>query len=187
MKFAVLALSAAALAVPTMVGADASQLGVGYICGAEHVGRPGATQAAVMLAGVGNGQATADTAGKAAQAWFTQGLNLYHAFNHNEARDAFARAAALDPACALCEWGVALGLGPTLNYGVTAEETAEALAHAQRAAKLVKPGDERARGLIDAMLVRYGKDGGDKAFAKAMDDLARRYPADDQIANLAAE
>jgi tetratricopeptide (TPR) repeat protein len=188
-KLAALALAAAGvLAVPAATtGADVTQLGVGYICGAEQTAlRPGALPP-VMLEGVGNGQVTADTANRAAQAWFNEGLNLYHAFNHNEARDAFAKAAALDPGCALCEWGVALGLGGTLNYGVTPAETAEALSHAERAAKLVKPGDERAKGLIDALVVRYGKDGGEKAFAKAMDELARRYPADDLVANVAAE
>ncbi|MFL5298537.1 MAG: hypothetical protein ACJ798_19330 [Phenylobacterium sp.] len=189
MKLAAAALAAAVLAVPAAPGADATQLGVGYICGAEQAARPGVAETAVMLAGVGNGASPADTANARAQAWFDEGLNLYHAFNHNEARDAFARAAALDPACALCEWGVALGLGPTLNYGVTADETAEALTHAQRAARLAKAGDARAQGLIDAMLVRYAKDRADRdqAFAKAMDDLVRRYPADDQVAVLAAE
>ena len=180
-------LAAAAVAAPAALGADATQLGVGYICGAEHAQlRPGA-EPAVMLPGVGNGAYVADTANRQAQAWFGEGMNLYHAFNHNEARDAFARAAALDPACALCEWGVALGLGQTLNYGVTADEAAEALGHAQRAAGLVKPGDGRAKGLIEAMIVRYRKDGGDAAFAKAMDALARRYPADDLIGGVTAE
>ena len=194
MKFAaVAALCACALAVPASVGADATQLGVGYICGAEQRGpvTPAAMAAgAVMLAGVGNGSSPADTANPKAQAWYVEGLNLYHAFNHNEARAAFARAAELDPACALCEWGVSLGLGPTLNYGVTEAQTALALTHAERAKALLKPGDERAKGLIDALIVRYAKDrtlARDLDFGKAMDELARRYPADDEIANLAAQ
>jgi tetratricopeptide (TPR) repeat protein len=188
MKLAAAILAASALATPSAMGADATQLGVGYICGAEQVGHsPGVAAAAVMLGGVGNGVSQADTANHQAQAWFEEGLNLYHAFNHNEARDAFAKAAALDPNCALCEWGVALGLGGTLNYGVSAEETAEALQHAEHAARLVKPGDARAKGMIDALILRYSKDGGEKAFGKAMDELARRYPADDTIANLTAE
>jgi len=190
LKLAVTAIAAACvLAVPSAMGADATQLGVGYICGAEQVSHsPGVAAAAVMLSGVGNGVSQADTANREAEAWFTEGLNLYHAFNHNEARDAFAKAAALDPDCALCEWGVALGLGGTLNYGVSAQEAAEALTHAQRAAKLVKPGDERAKGLIDALLVRYDKGvSNESAFAKAMDALARRYPTDDTVANVTAE
>src|SRR5471030_1310861 len=132
MKAAAAAIAALALAVPTVVGADATTLGVGYICGAEHRGPVVTAANAVMLAGVGNGSSPADTANAQAQAWYVEGLNLYHAFNHNEARAAFAKAAELDPHCALCEWGVALGLGPTLNYGVTEDETALALSHAQR-------------------------------------------------------
>jgi hypothetical protein len=190
MKSAAAALAILALAVPTAMGADATSLGIGYICGAERPGPVAAATQAVMLQGVGNGASPADTANREAQAWFDEGLNLYHAFNHNEARAAFAKAAALDPDCALCEWGVTLGLGPTLNYGVTEDQTALARSHAERAAKLAKPGDARARALIDAMLVRYDKAAPgkrDALFAKAMDDLVRRYPDDDQIADLAAE
>ncbi|WP_372785676.1 hypothetical protein [Phenylobacterium sp.] len=190
MKAAAAALAALLLAVPTAVGADATQIGIGYICGAEHPGALQAATTAVMLAGVGNGSSPADTKNPEAQAWYVEGLNLYHAFNHNEARAAFAKAAELDPACALCEWGVALGLGPTLNYGVTEAQTAAALAHAQKAKALLKPGDTRSAALIDALVVRYAKDKPlvrDLDFGKAMDDLARRYPADDEIANLAAQ
>jgi tetratricopeptide (TPR) repeat protein len=191
MKAAAATLAALALAVPAAIGADATTLGVGYICGAEQAAaRNLAPTPAVMLAGVGNGASPADTANPQAQAWYVEGLNLYHAFNHNEARAAFGRAAELDPRCALCEWGVALGLGPTLNYGVTEEETALALSHAQRAKALLKPGDSRAAALIDALIVRYAKDKPlvrDLDFGKAMDELARRYPADDEVANLAAQ
>jgi tetratricopeptide (TPR) repeat protein len=180
---------ALALALPGVVGADATQVGIGYICGAERDTTPRAT-AAVMLTGVGNGSSPADTANAQAQAWYNEGLNLYHAFNHNEARDAFAKAAELDPRCALCEWGVALGLGSTLNYGVTEDETAQALGHAQRAKALLKPGDARAAGLIDALVLRYAKDRPlvrDLDYGKAMEELAHRYPTDDEIANLAAQ
>jgi tetratricopeptide (TPR) repeat protein len=153
MKTAAATIAALMLALPTAVGADATALGIGYICGAERPTGKLATTA-VMLTGVGNGSSPADTTNAQAQAWYVEALNLYHAFNHNEANAAFAKAAALDPACALCEWGVALGLGPTLNYGVTPEQTA---------------------------LKR------DVAYGKAMDELARRYPADDEIANLTGQ
>jgi tetratricopeptide (TPR) repeat protein len=190
MKTAAAALAVMMLAVPGVVGADATALGVGYICGAERAPHHAVATPAVMLTGVGNGSSPADTANAQAQAWYVEGLNLYHAFNHNEASAAFAKAAALDPTCALCEWGVSLGLGPTLNYGVTPDETALALTHAERAAKLVKPGDARAEALTEALLIRYAKDNParrDVAYGKAMDDLARHYPADDEIADLAAQ
>ena len=187
MKLAAALAVMSSLVVPSALGADPTALGVGYICSAEKLVGSTGPAPAIMLAGVGDDVALADTANPAAQAWFTEGLNLYHAFDHSEARAAFARAAALDPHCALCEWGVALGLGPTLNYGVTGPDTAEALVHAERAAALVKAGDARAKGLIDALLLRYGKDPRrDQLFAMAMDDLSRRYPADDEIAVVAA-
>ena len=46
------AIAALLLAVPGVVGADATALGVGYICGAERNATPTAA-GAVMLAGVG--------------------------------------------------------------------------------------------------------------------------------------
>jgi tetratricopeptide (TPR) repeat protein len=191
MKAAAATLAALVLAIPVAIGADATTLGIGYICGAEQAAAGHMVPTpAVMLAGVGNGSSRADTANAQAQAWYVEALNLYHAFNHNEARAAFAKAAELDPKCALCEWGVALGLGPTLNYGVTEDQTALALSHAQRAKALVKPGDARAAALVDALIVRYAKDKPlvrDLDYGKAMDELARRYPADDEIANEAAQ
>jgi tetratricopeptide (TPR) repeat protein len=191
MKAAAAMLAALVLAIPAAIGADATTLGVGYICGAEQAAaRHMAPTPAVMLAGVGNGSSPADTANAQAQAWYVEGLNLYHAFNHNEARAAFAKAAELDPTCALCEWGVALGLGPTLNYGVTEDQTALALSHAQRAKALLKSGDGRGAALVDALIVRYAKDKPlvrDLDYGKAMDELAKRYPADDEIANEAAQ
>ena len=187
MKIAAVIAVLSSIVVPGALANDTTELGIGYICSAEHVLRPSGPAQAVMLSGVGDDLYLADTTNPAAQAWFNEGLNLYHAFDHVEARAAFAQAAALDPSCALCEWGVALGLGPTLNYGVTAAEAAGALAHAKRAATLVKPGDNRAKDLIDALVTRYGDDPKrDHLFAKAMDDLARRYPADDEIAVIAA-
>jgi hypothetical protein len=189
-----LAFPLAALAfigTPTFGAVEAQLSAIGYICGAEQTVLRAGALPTVLLTGVGNGGAPADTKNPDAQRWFDQGLNLYHAFNHNEARDAFARAAAADPECAMCEWGVALGLGATLNYGITPAQRAEALTHAERARRLVKPGDAKTAGLVDAMLGRYAKDGSDfdreTAFGKAMDALARRYPDDDSIANLAAE
>ena len=104
MKPPVFALAALALlAVPTQAAVEPGLMAVGYICGAEQAVLASGPRPAVMLQGVGNGGMQADTTNPQAQAWFDEGLNLYHAFNHNEARDAFARAAALDPQCALCE------------------------------------------------------------------------------------
>ena len=186
----VLAIAVMILAVPTLGASDLTSAGIGYICGAEQTQPRASPGAPVMLEGVGNGSSPADTGNPEAQAWYDEGLNLYHAFNHNEAIDAFARAVALDPNCALCEWGLALSLGPTLNYGVTPAQRATALGHAERARQLLRPDDDRAARLVSALLVRYGKDTPDAErdvrFSRALDEAARRYPADNEIANLTA-
>lgn len=108
-------LAALALAAPSAIGANVTLLGVGYICSAENPPPPAAAKGLVMFPGMGTGGFAVDTASREAQAWFDYGVKLYHAFNHEEAKQAFAKAAALDPACALCAWGEALSLGPTLN------------------------------------------------------------------------
>jgi len=189
----VLAISAAMIAAtPSAIGAgDASLIGIGFICRAEDA--PPATAGAavgVMLQGVGNGSFAVDTKNPEAEAWFNHGLRLYHAFAHDEQKLAFARAAAADPDCSLCASGVALSLGPTLNTGITPQETVEALKAANRAAALAKPGDERARGLAAALQLRYGErvpaGGREPAFGRALDALVRANPRDDMIATLAA-
>jgi len=187
----VLALSTAMLAAtPSALGGDASFVGIGYICGAEQAS-PATTGAAtgVMLSGFGDATFAVDGNPEAA-AWFNQGLRLYHAFSHDEAKAAFARAWAADPTCSLCASGVALSLGPTLNTGITPLETVEALKMAKRAAELAKPDDVRAKGLAEALQLRYGpeapKEGREQAFGHALDAMVRADPKDDMLANLAA-
>ncbi|MBW8812990.1 MAG: hypothetical protein JF588_06150 [Caulobacterales bacterium] len=189
MKFALALGAALALAAPSIAGsADPSAAGIGFICGAENTGAVAANPAA-MLQGVGAEHMAADTTNREAQAWFDEGVRLYHAFNHEEAKAAFAKAVQLDPACALCAWGQSLGLGATLNYPVSAEQTAQALEIANRAAGLVKPGDEKTKGLVAALQVRYrpglSKTQSDKLYGQAMDALVRRFPTDDNIATAA--
>ena len=54
----------------------------------------------------------------AAQQYFDQGLRLVYGFNHAEAIRSFARAAELDPNCAMCYWGIAYAYGPHVNAGM---------------------------------------------------------------------
>jgi tetratricopeptide (TPR) repeat protein len=188
MKLALAFGAALALAAPSLAGApDPTELGLGYICGAERVSIT--PSPASMLNGVGAEHVAADTANPEAQAWFDEGIRLFHAFNHEEAKAAFAKAVALDSGCALCAWGQSLGLGQTLNYAVSAEQTAEALNVANHALTLAKPGDDKVRALIAALQTRYrpgvAKPEADKAFGQAMDALTRRWPTDGNIANVA--
>ena len=55
------------------------------------------------------------TASPQAQQYFDQGLRLTYGFNHLEAQRAFREAARLDPACAMCYWGIALTYGSNYN------------------------------------------------------------------------
>ena len=50
-----------------------------------------------------------------AQKRFDEGLLYLYAFHHDQAIRAFAAAAAADPECAMCWWGVALANGPHIN------------------------------------------------------------------------
>ena len=183
-------LAALALAAPSAIATDATSLGVGYICSAENPPPPAGSKGLVKFPGMGTGSFRVDTTNPEAQAWFDYGVKLYHAFNHEEAKQAFAKAAALDPECARCAWGVALSLGPTLNYTISLPETEKALAVADRAASLAKPDDAKGRALIAALQLRYAKvaakEGSEVAYGHAMDDLARRFPDDDEIGELTA-
>jgi len=188
----VLAISTAMLAAtPSAIGGDVSLAGIGFICGAESAAAPvGGAASGVMLPGFGDAAFAIDTDNREAAAWFNHGLRLYHAFAHDEAKAAFARAAAADPSCSLCASGVALSLGPTLNTGITPLETIDALKMARRAGELAKPSDARARGLAQALQLRYGPEtpagGREQAFGRALDALVRADPADNMLANLTA-
>src|SRR2546428_12244572 len=66
------------------------------------------------------------TSSAEAQKYFDQGFTLSYAFNHAEAIRAFRQAEALDPSCAMCEWGVAFALGPNINAPITEDAAKDA-------------------------------------------------------------
>jgi tetratricopeptide (TPR) repeat protein len=127
------------------------------------------------------------------QAYFDQGLRLYYAFNHAESARAFAEAARRDPDCAICHWGVAMTFGPNINAPIDSAGTVAAHAHAREAMARAAHAGEKEQGLIRALAVRYAavppadRAPLDSAYARAMADLARRYPDDAEIATLYAE
>jgi hypothetical protein len=59
------------------------------------------------LSGIGNAHIKI-TATWEAQAWFDQGLNLYHDFWDYESARAFEQSVRVDPQCAMCYWGIYL-------------------------------------------------------------------------------
>lgn len=128
-----------------------------------------------------------------AQRYFDQGLRLYYAFNHDEAIRAFDEGARLDPNCAMCYWGRAASLGPNINMPQTPEAALaayEALQQAQAVAHHAGPVEQA---LIEALSTRYAANPPenraplDSAYARAMGDVAARFPDDVEVATLHAE
>ena len=164
---------------------------IGHICGAAPAEAPAMAPAQKILTGYGSGGVAVRTDSAQAQAYFDNGMQLAHAFAHKPAIAAFQEAEKLDPSCAMCAWGEAWARGPTINYTVDDKAQAELAAIADRAARLAKNGPAKEQKLIAALQLRYHKGGGqgpgDDAFARAMDQLARENPTDNEIAIVAAD
>ena len=184
-----------------------SLLAINALCSAEAVRPVGFTPDLKLAAGMGTGGFKVDTQVKAAQEWFNYGLTLSHAFYHQDAKAAMKRAVELDPTCSLCAWGEAWVLGPTLNYGIDEDDRVVALAAAERARSLAKPGDTKALRHAEIMIARYAapppKDetkakkegeagavaddaGTEPAFADALAKIAADYPDEVEFQVLAA-
>ena len=154
-------------------------------------------EGAQLFGGLGTFTRRSGSSAPGAQAWFDQGMRFLWAFNHDEATRSFARAAELDPSCAMCFWGVALTVGPNYNLPAMVEPRAkvawDALQLARKHAHRAAPADQA---LIAALGARYqGATPLDPenlatvtaAYAAAMREVANRFPDDNDIQVLAAE
>lgn len=127
-----------------------------------------------------------------AQKYFNQGLVLAYGFNHAEAARSFYYATKLDPQCAMCYWGFAYVLGPNYNAGMEDDNYERAYVAIQRA-KEIGSSSEKEMDLINAMAKRYVKEpiedrsDLDLAYSKAMRELHKKYPKDEEIAAIYAE
>src|SRR5882757_5458166 len=140
------------------------------------------TRPVPLVHGLGNSSHTIRTTTPEAQRYFNQGLDYIWAFNHDEARRSFQKAADLDPTSAMPLWGVALAVGPNYNDidigHQRAQQAMEALAKAQPLAKT-----DTERDYIAALSTRYTGAGDNivvhgPEYAEAMKSLAAKYPAD---------
>jgi tetratricopeptide (TPR) repeat protein len=136
------------------------------------------------------------TSSPEAQRYFDQGLRLTYGFNHDEATRSFARAAEIDPACAMCFWGVALTLGPNYNVPMLAARAQAAWDALGRAKALAPRSMPVENALIGALTNRYkGQDPLDPvamhpfnvAYANAMRGVANSFPDDLDVQVLFAE
>ena len=148
----------------------------------------------VVYTGLGSYSHRITTTSPPAQAWFDQGLRLVYAFNHEEAQKAFVECTRLDPACAMCFWGIAMTEGSNYNDPTNPEREARALTavrQAQAHAVVVSQPAERA--LIQALARRHSADPTakrpdlDRAYADAMREVARQYPDDLEAATFFAD
>lgn len=128
-----------------------------------------------------------------AQRYFNQGLRLYYAFNHQEAIRSFKEGARLDPACAMCYWGIALAYGPNINAPMDAANGRLAYAAIQQAGHHAKRVSAREQALIHALAARYTAEPPadraalDTAYAGAMADVMQRFADDSEAKTLYAE
>ena len=143
--------------------------------------------------GLGPTSFTITTKDATAQKYFNQGLVFAYGFNHWEAQRAFQAAQKLDPQCAMCFWAEALVLGPNINWPMEAAAIAPAFKAVTEAQRLAPNASEKEQALIAALAKRYGADETadrialDIAYADAMQEVAKRFPDDLDIATLYAE
>ena len=130
----------------------------------------------------------------AAQFAFDRGLTMVLAYEQDEGERAFREAARLDPSLAMAWWGIALAVGPNINYGPELKSTGIAAAAIERARLLAEKhatADERE--YIEALGARYSSDEKpdyDKlaiAYREAMRSLVHAHPKDADATALYAE
>ncbi len=152
---------------------------------------------AQLFDGLGTFHRRVNTRSAEAQQYFDQGMRLMWAFNHDESTRSFARAAEIDPGCAMCLWGVALTVGPNYNQPVMAESRAKvAFDSLQKAIALLPQTSPVERALINALKSRYphpaALDPSNEApvltaYAEAMRAVAGQYPEDLDVQTMYAE
>lgn len=152
-----------------------------------------APPAAKLYDGLGKVEFPATTTSPLARRYVNQGLAFAYGFNHAAAITSFRAGQRADPACALCYWGEALAHGPNINAPMDPAVAARAVALARYADWLARDATPIERALTKAMLRRYSTDPKadraalDAAYADAMIAVAGQFPANDDVALLAAE
>ena len=133
------------------------------------------------------------SAAPAAHAEFELGVLALHSFWYEEARDHFRKARELDPSFAMAYWGEAMTHDAPLQgpRGVQDSEAGQAIL--SRLDALQAQGKlqwtAREQGFVDALRPLFRERGspkGRRAFAAAMEQLAARYPDDDEVVVFAA-
>ena len=133
------------------------------------------------------------TGSPVAQKYFDQGLRLTYGFNHDEAIKSFREGIREDSTCAMCWWGVAYALGPNINLPMDSAAVAPAWEALQQAVRNAGWTTRKEQAYIGALVKRYAprpvanRAPLDWAWARAIGEVHRRFPADDDAAVLYAE
>ncbi|MFL6692943.1 MAG: tetratricopeptide repeat protein [Ramlibacter sp.] len=189
--------------------AAAATLCVALACVSAPGFTPDASAKAPLLEGFGRSDVDVTTRSPLARRLFNQGVLQAYAFDEVEAVRSFKAALAADPDCAMCSWGVAWQLGPTIN-DTGRSGTAEALKYVDWALGHSKDATARERALLESLALRYAHasrlrettpltdarcgaassdapDPLDVAYADRMRELADAFPQDPDILSLYAE
>ncbi len=156
----------------------------------RHAGHDSPASGVPLYANLGSLHREIATDVPLAGRYFDQGLRLQYAFNHAEAIRSYREALRHDPACAMCWWGIALALGPNINASMSPEAAEDARQAIGQARGLVR--DDRERTLVEALAERYADSDPaaraklDSAYARAMGEVAERYPDDPDALTLHA-
>jgi len=198
------ALVAAACMATTGASGDPPLIDKPALCATQPQGPGGLpltlaqwSEGARLFKGLGDFHRAISTNSPEAQAYFDQGMRFLWAFNHDEAARSFAKAAELDPQCAMCYGGISLTVGPNYNLPMMAQPRAtvawEALQQAAKHATATTPVEQA---LIAALATRYqGPEPLDPsneapvltAYAQAIKGVADRFPDDGDVRTLTAE
>ena len=133
------------------------------------------------------------TANPVAQRNFDRGLQFMYGSEYSRAIEAFRTARSIDPSCAMCYWGEALALGPNVHGAMTAENDSAAQDAMRKAVLHAARVTSPERAYIRALARRYGsyavatRQTRDSAYARAMNEIVRAFPEDDDAALLHAE
>jgi len=153
---------------------------------------PAVKKPAALITGIGHLQHPVSTKNTQAQQFFSQGLRLIYAFNHDEAAKSFQHAADLDPKLAMAYWGIAEAVGPNYNDPASDDRFKQAHEAIQKAVDLMANSSSTEKAYIEAMSLRFPADSPDRrknaeAFHDAMREVSKKFPDDLDAATLFAE
>ena len=120
-----------------------------------------------------------------AQKHFDRAMLYQHSFWYRASQMAFEDALKADPECAIAYWGIALSLLWNPHVPTPPKNLADGAAAIAKA-KAVGAKTPRERDYVDALAAMYtdvdksGHFARSQAYAKAMEQVAQRYPADDE-------